>query len=99
MLFLFPVGHSNSTVRRQPWVSYIIIAVNILIFFLMTQHNTNPHETKRYVEDLVKHIKTHPQIELNPALREMLSEHFLAAYDTAKRRSQETTAKLQEEGR
>ena len=99
MLFLFPVGHSSSTVRRQPWASYIIMAANILIFFLITQHDTNPHETKQYVEGLVKHINTHPQIELNPALREMLSEHFLAAYDTAKRRSQETTAKLHAEGR
>jgi membrane associated rhomboid family serine protease len=99
MLLLFPVGHNTSTVRRRPWVSYIIMAANILIFFFITQHDTNPHETKRYVEDLIKHIQTHPQIELNSALREMLSEHFLAAYDTAKRQSQETTAKLHAEGR
>jgi len=98
MFFIFPVGHSNSTVRRKPWVSHIIIAVNILIFFLFTQNHTNLSEVHQYVEDISYHIKIHPEVELSPALQEVLSEHFLEEYEKSKKRSQETTAKLRQEG-
>ncbi|ETX08206.1 MAG: hypothetical protein ETSY2_06730, partial [Candidatus Entotheonella gemina] len=51
-----------------------------------------------YVEDIVEHIGKHPDLELSPALREVLSEHFLEEYDEAQRRSQEAAAKLREDG-
>lgn len=98
MFFLLPVGHSSSTVRRQPWISYIIIAANVLIFFLFTQSYTDPHAVQQHVEDIAEHIKTHPEVELSPTLREILPGDLLQEYDTARRRSQKAAAKLREDG-
>ncbi len=98
MFFILPVGHSSSTVRRQPWISYTMIAVNILIFFLFTQSQINTYEVQQVVEDIAEHINTYPEVELSPALREVLSDHFLKAYDEAKSVSQEAATKRREEG-
>ncbi|ETW95791.1 MAG: hypothetical protein ETSY1_29230, partial [Candidatus Entotheonella factor] len=78
--------------------SYIIIAANILIFFFLTQTHTAPYEALSHLEEIVEHIDKHPDVELSPALREVLSEHFLEDYDEAKRRSQEAADKLREDG-
>lgn len=98
MFFIFPVGHSSSTVRRQPWMSYLIIAANIFIFFFLTHTYTTSYELLQYVEDIVELIQAHPEVELSPARRNMLADHVIEEHDKAKRQSQEAATKRQEDG-
>lgn len=33
MFIIIPTGHEQDTVRRLPWVTIAIIALNVLLFF------------------------------------------------------------------
>ena len=45
MSMFIPIGNENSTVRRLPWVTFIIMALNVLIYYVTLPGQAEQHET------------------------------------------------------
>jgi membrane associated rhomboid family serine protease len=75
---LIPVGQENSTVRRDPWVSYAIIALNLLvaipIFFAAPDRAATVRARAGRVYEYIAH---HPYLEMPAGLVPLWDEEFL----------------------
>jgi membrane associated rhomboid family serine protease len=68
---LIPIGQEDSIVRRQPWVSYALLAINVL-FFLVTSA-TGPGVAWRNavvarIDEMVAYFNERPYLQLPPDL-------------------------------
>jgi membrane associated rhomboid family serine protease len=84
MFFVIPVGHESSTVRRQPWVSYSIIVLNVLIYFLFTHSALNQRETQHALREVLRYAIEHPSTELDPEIKNILPPHILEKFRQAR---------------
>src|SRR5262245_64001330 len=73
-----PIGNENSTVRRLPWITFSIMALNVLIFYV-----TFPVVASQQ-EELVKlgtrveeFLRQHEQMVADPVVRKKLVESGL----------------------
>src|SRR5215470_19707043 len=72
VIFL-PIGNDNSTVRRIPWVTFGIMAVNVVVFFLtLPMVALQFGEIEKTGSNLQRFIQTHPEIMVDPAVRSRL---------------------------
>jgi len=66
-MLLIPTGQENSEVRRTPWVSIVLIALNIL-FFLGVRRHLKPEdrsgELERKGHEIQQYLAEHPYLEL-----------------------------------
>ncbi|MGA7614793.1 MAG: rhomboid family intramembrane serine protease [Thermoanaerobaculia bacterium] len=74
MLFL-PIGRENAEVRRHAWVSYAVIALNILMFLgvhgAMTGMDVGPIEAKW--QETFTYLSDHPYLQVPPQIERFLS--------------------------
>ncbi len=69
---IIPLGHEQRSVRRQPWVTWIIMALCLVVFLF-----TGPGDKERARESLerlqvaVEYFVEHPYLEPPPRLREI----------------------------
>ena len=72
---LVPLGNEQSTVRRLPWVTFSIMAINALVFFgtlpATAQQNSDWSKARSQVDVFVR---DHPEIETDPEVRHKLLE-------------------------
>src|SRR5262249_49081266 len=75
---LIPVGQENSTVRRDPWVSYAIIALNLLvavpIFFGAPDRAA---ELRAKAGRVYEYIAHHPYLQMPAGLVPLWDDEFL----------------------
>src|SRR5689334_12066489 len=68
-----PLGNENSTVRRLPWVTFSIIAMNVVIFLctlpIISQQETETFQ-KRY--QLLEFLEQNPSLLYDKAVRRKL---------------------------
>jgi membrane associated rhomboid family serine protease len=74
---LIPIGQEDSTVRRQPWVTYALLATNVL-FFLITSA-TGPGTAWRNavmakIDEMVTYFNQRPYLELPPELAALCTD-------------------------
>jgi membrane associated rhomboid family serine protease len=72
---IIPIGHEHETVRRLPWVSIVIIALNTLVFLLVALPAANQDELiRRKAVEVFEYWQQHPYLDL-PAefVRDVLS--------------------------
>lgn len=84
-----PLGNENSTVRRLPWVTFSIIALNVVIFLgtlpIISQQETETSQ-KRY--QLLEFLEQNPSLLYDKAVRRKLvdegvvSERQWATFDS-----------------
>lgn len=84
MFFIIPVGHESSTVRRQPWISYIIIVLNALIFLFFTHSALDKRETREYLRDILNYAVEHPYTELDPEIEAIVPGEVLDQFEKAR---------------
>jgi len=74
-MFIIPIGHDQQTVRRLPWVTFAILAVNLLVF-LGTGTAGSERETAgaRAAQEAVDYWLEHPHLEMpDHFLREVMT--------------------------
>lgn len=70
---ILPIGHEQNRIFRQPWVTYAVMALCVLVFAFT--HFTGPRRLGRSVAGLqqaVEYHRTHPYLKLDPRLNEIL---------------------------
>ena len=74
-MFLYPIGRDDSEIRRHAWVSYSIIALNVLAFIasfaVILSRDAAPLEAKW--NEVVEHLSQHPYLVPPAALTPMLA--------------------------
>ena len=66
---LIPIGHDQQTVRRLPWVSLVIIGLNILVFLLSYGVARRVEEEGvRHLRQAIEYWQEHPYLEFPEAL-------------------------------
>ena len=85
-MLLIPIGRDEAEIRRHAWVSYTIIALNILIFLgcWFASRGVNQDTLNAKWEDTVKYLGNHPWLKTPPALERFLPEDFEADLKSAR---------------
>lgn len=64
---LIPIGHESSTVRRLPWITFIIMASCFIIHILVTVDlNTREKDLESAAREFLQYYVEHPYLELDP---------------------------------
>jgi membrane associated rhomboid family serine protease len=79
MLFI-PVGQVDNTVRRNPWVSYFLIAANLLVTIATTlvfSDVRQSRELKNLVNGICQELVDRPYLSIPPQVEAVLNDEFL----------------------
>lgn len=73
-----PIGNENSTVRRLPWVTFGIMAINVLLFYVTLPATARQgREWMQAREELLDLIKTNQELLGDEEIRRTLKDHGL----------------------
>lgn len=87
-MILIPIGRDDAEIRRHAWVSYAIIAANILFFFftLSMEHGQMAETQQRWRETLT-FLMARPYLRPPAALKEVMRQDFIARFEERRRDS------------
>src|SRR5262249_18740314 len=72
---LIPIGNEHSTLRRLPWVTFSIIGINVIIFFLtLPATSQQARELERTRKELDRFLLDNDGIEKDPIIRRQLRD-------------------------
>jgi len=70
-----PIGNENSTVRRLPWITFSIMAVNVGIFFVTYPTVQSQHEEMAKLGTAMElFVEKHPEMLADETVRKRLQE-------------------------
>src|SRR6185369_11942058 len=70
-----PIGNENSTVRRLPWITFSIMAINVVIFFVSFPVVAGQQEELQKLGSQIEvFLKKNPEILADEKVRDKLSE-------------------------
>jgi membrane associated rhomboid family serine protease len=70
-MLIIPLGNENTTVRRHPWVTYSLLALNVVICLLTTLGGPGPQARKQFnskMNEIGEIIDERPYLSLPPDL-------------------------------
>jgi membrane associated rhomboid family serine protease len=86
-MLILPIGQEEETVRRTPWVSYTLIAVNLVLLFVVQIGTDQARGTwLRRARAVVDYLEEHPYLTPPATLTPYLSDEFLAHLEAARQR-------------
>ena len=75
-----PIGNENSTVRRLPWITFGIMGLNVLVYYVTLPGNvTHLRDIEREGAKLEELLRREPRLVLDEAVRKKLKEMGLAS--------------------
>jgi membrane associated rhomboid family serine protease len=73
-MLLIPIAQEENTVRRTPWVSFVLIGLCFLAFVASDVANDAEHEWERRVSTFLDYLGQHPYLTPSPQMTELLSD-------------------------
>ncbi|HSE42452.1 MAG TPA: rhomboid family intramembrane serine protease [Acidobacteriota bacterium] len=75
MFIFLPVGHEQQTVQRLPWITFSLIALNLLVFFIVNPGRSDLETAmnEKYDRFLTYYVQ-HPYLEFPDEMRGFLNE-------------------------
>lgn len=80
-MLLIPIGQEDNVVRRTPWISYGLIALNLAAFVLLSVAGTPEGLIRERFEEFFKHLARHPYLTPAPEIANRLGQQFTRALD------------------
>lgn len=72
-MIILPIGRDESTIQRHAWVSYSIIAMNVLMFLAsLVMFSATKNETERVVTTALTYISEHPYLTIPAPLAQII---------------------------
>lgn len=74
---LLPIGQEENQVRRQPWVSYGLIGLNLAVFLLLLPLRPGPQWEREFEggwAEMIDYLRERPYLELPPILADRCGE-------------------------
>src|SRR5262245_20227487 len=73
LVVFMPIGNDNSTVRRIPWVTFSIMAINVVVYFVtFPMVAVQLTEIEKTGMELQRFVQTHPEMLGDPGVRSRL---------------------------
>jgi rhomboid family protein len=70
-----PIGNENSTVRRLPWITFLVMALNVVIFYVtFPVVASQQDELTKLGANVGQFIQQHPELLADENVRKKLSE-------------------------
>ena len=70
---LIPIGHEDQQVTRRPWVTILLVTVNVLAFLLTNQAvKQQSAETRQRAQEIVRYVSDHPYLKVPPEIRRVI---------------------------
>lgn len=89
MIIVLPVAHEQQTVQRLPWITFALIALNVVIYLL-----TNPGRddslqlvNEKY-DQFLRYYVDHPYLEFPESMKQLLSESDIKEIELMKESSE-----------
>ena len=76
-MLLIPYGHEDQVVRRRPWITYFLIALNVLIFVSLSSSSPDEAEIEKAQKDMFEYYQQHPYLKPPENLLKILDEKDL----------------------
>jgi membrane associated rhomboid family serine protease len=74
LVIFLPIGNDNSTVRRIPWVTFSIMAINVVVFFVtFPMVAVQVGDIEKAGLNLQRFVQTHPELIGDPGVRSRLT--------------------------
>ena len=71
-MIILPIGHESSTVRRLPWVTFIIMAGCLAAHIMISGTiNKQAKELGNTVQEILRYYIQHPYLELDPEIKQL----------------------------
>ncbi len=68
-----PVGHDQSSVRRLPWVTFVLMGLCVLVFLLsLGPLRSTENRAARLLAEIGEYYFAHPDLELDPEIDQYL---------------------------
>jgi membrane associated rhomboid family serine protease len=86
-MLIIPVGQEHSEVRRQPWVSYGIVTLNVLIFLFLwisSMHSDVPARFEAKAKEVTEYLVRNPHLSVPPELAAFYGHQALQLLDQAR---------------
>jgi membrane associated rhomboid family serine protease len=83
-----PIGLDEAETRRTPWVSLVLIAINVLVFAVVSlggQQTEIEQNVETRGKQVVRYLQEHPYLELPAPLNRQVSEHDRQQLESARR--------------
>jgi membrane associated rhomboid family serine protease len=74
---IIPIGHEHTTVRRLPWVTFVLMGL-CLVVFLLTFSSDRKFQEEAFngLDDALDYFLEHPYLELPPRFEQLLVSQF-----------------------
>src|SRR5215510_13523985 len=70
-----PIGNENSTVRRLPWVTFSIMSINVIIFYVtLPVVGAQQSELMKIGLRMEQYVQQHPELLADDGVRKKLTE-------------------------
>lgn len=66
---LIPIGLDQTSVRRWPWISIALVAVNLLVFLATGAGGNNQADVSARFEEMIEYWRRHPYLDLPQEMR------------------------------
>ena len=91
MFIFLPISHEQQNVQRLPWITFGLIALNVIVFFLTTAGRSDTESSFNQKYDyLLRYQLERPYLEFPQSMREYLSEKDNEKIDLLKEAAETT---------
>lgn len=74
---IIPLGHEDQTVRRLPWVTFALVAINVILFLTIGRGALRADVRAMVaLDEAASYWVEHPYLELDEAIREQLKQQY-----------------------
>ena len=70
---LLPIGHSETGVRRLPWVTFAVMGLCVLVYIASVAHSRTGPTSLDKIEGFVEYFFEHPYLDLTPPQKNFLA--------------------------
>ncbi|HEX7151459.1 MAG TPA: rhomboid family intramembrane serine protease [Thermoanaerobaculia bacterium] len=94
-MILLPIGRDESEIQRHAWISYFIIAANILVFFLagIAERNSHMVRIEKKWDETLQYAVERPYLRLPPEMTAVLPEGLRHQLSIAARNAPQPSAR------
>ena len=75
MFILLPVAHEQQKVQRLPWITFALIAINVILYLIITPgRDDHQREVGQKYDQLFRYYVEHPYLEFPDSMKQFLTQ-------------------------
>jgi membrane associated rhomboid family serine protease len=75
MFILLPVAHEQQKVQRLPWITFALIAINVIVYLIISPgRDDNQREVGQKYDQLFKYYVDRPYLEFPDSMKQFLTQ-------------------------